>query len=78
VVIDPAVYYGHPEVDLAALDVFEPVPADVYEGYGEVRPIDPAFWQRRNLWRVWPYLAAVTVEGEGWVKKLVEAMRAAV
>jgi len=70
VVIDPAVYYGHPEVDLAALDLFQAVPTDVYQGYREVRPIDPGFWERRNLWRVWPYLAAVTVEGERWVEPL--------
>ena len=75
VVIDPAVYYGHPEVDLAALDLYQAVPVDVYEGYGEVRPIDPAFGERRHLWRVWPYLAAVTVEGEGWVERLVGVVR---
>lgn len=75
VVIDPSVYYGHPEVDLAALDLFAPVPADVYDGYAEVRPIDPGFWARRGLWRVWPYLAAVAVEGTGWLDNLVDALR---
>jgi fructosamine-3-kinase len=74
VVIDPAVYYGHPEMDLAQIDLFQPVPADVYDGYRDVRPIDPGFWERRNLWRVWGYLASVAVEGQGYVEKLAGAV----
>jgi fructosamine-3-kinase len=73
VVIDPAVYYGHPEMDLAQVDLFQPVPADVYDGYQDVRPIDPGFWERRNLWRVWGYLASVAAEGQDYVDRLAEA-----
>ncbi len=63
VVIDPAVQFGHPELDLALVDYFEPVPPVVFEAYREVQPIDPGFWERRELWRLWGYLAAVAVEG---------------
>jgi protein-ribulosamine 3-kinase len=31
VVIDPAVYFGHPEMDLAYVDYFQPVPDDVFK-----------------------------------------------
>jgi fructosamine-3-kinase len=75
VVIDPAVYYGHPEVDLAYIDYFEPVPADVFDGYRDILPIAADFPERRDLWRVWGYLAAVSVEGAGYLGKLVEAVR---
>lgn len=75
VVIDPAVYYGHPEIDLAALDSFQPVPDDVFAAYQEERPLDPGFWERRPLWRVWGYLAAVTVEGAGHLGRLTETIR---
>jgi protein-ribulosamine 3-kinase len=75
VVIDPAVYYGHPEMDLAQIDLFQPVPSDVYDGYQDVRAIAPGFWERRDLWRVWAYLASVAVEGQGYVDKLGEAVR---
>jgi protein-ribulosamine 3-kinase len=75
VVIDPAVYYGHPEIDLAALDLYVPVPDDVYAGYQEERPIDPGYWDRRDLWRIWPYLAAVTVEGARWLDDLTASIR---
>jgi fructosamine-3-kinase len=75
VVIDPAVYYGHPEMDLAQVDLFAPVPEDLFEGYRDARPIDPGFWDRRNLWRVWGYLASVAAEGRAYLPQLTEAVQ---
>ena len=75
VVIDPAVYFGHPEMDLAYVDYFQPVPDDVFAGYREELPIDPGFPERRDLWRLWGYLAAVTVEGPVHMGKLTGALR---
>ncbi|MEW5872362.1 MAG: fructosamine kinase family protein [Chloroflexota bacterium] len=74
-VIDPAVYYGHPEVDLAYIDYIQPVPDEVFEGYREELPIDPGFWERRYLWRIWGYLAGVTVEGAGYLGQLADAVQ---
>jgi fructosamine-3-kinase len=64
VAIDPAPYFGHPEVDLAQLDFFQPVPADVLAGYAEAAPLDPGFAGRRELWRLPTYLAVIAVDGE--------------
>ncbi|MGB3713938.1 MAG: fructosamine kinase family protein [Candidatus Promineifilaceae bacterium] len=75
VVIDPAVYYGNPEMDLAFIDYFQTVPDDVFDGYQDELPIDPGFRERRDLWRVWGYLAAVTVEGPSHLGKLTEAVQ---
>lgn len=74
-VIDPAVYYGHPELDLAYVDYFEPVPQEVFDAYHEELPIDPGFERRRSLWRVWGYLAAVTVEGGRYLPRLEAALK---
>jgi fructosamine-3-kinase len=63
VVIDVAPYFGHPEVDLALVDYFDPVPGDVFEAYQDFAPIAPDFAQRRDLWRIFGYLAVVTVDG---------------
>ena len=52
VIVDAAPYFGHPEIDLALIDYFGPVPDDVFEAYQEVAPIDPGFGVRRELWRV--------------------------
>jgi len=62
VLIDALPYYGHPELDLALLDYFSPVPADVWAGYQEVGSIDPGFGERRELWRIFAYLGILTVD----------------
>jgi protein-ribulosamine 3-kinase len=72
--IDPAVYFGHPEIDLALIDYFAPVPADVFDGYRDVRPIDQGFRERRSLWRIFGYLAVVTVAGPTYLGGLVAAL----
>jgi protein-ribulosamine 3-kinase len=74
-VIDPAVYYGNPEMDLAYINYFQPVPDDFFDGYRDELTIDPGFWERRNMWRVWGYLAAVTVEGPRHLGKLTDAVQ---
>jgi protein-ribulosamine 3-kinase len=75
VIIDPAVCFGNPEFDLAYIDYFQPVPGDVLDGYQEVLPIDAGFPERRDLWRVYGYLSAVTVEGGIYLDLLQSAVR---
>jgi fructosamine-3-kinase len=75
VIIDPAVYYGNPEMDLAYIDYFQPVPEDVFVGYREEMPIDPGFRERRDLWRVYGHLAIVEVEGMMYLDKLTAAIQ---
>jgi fructosamine-3-kinase len=75
VIIDPAVYYGNPEMDLAYIDFFQPVPEDVFIGYQEEMPMDPEFHERRDLWRIYGYLAMVEVEGHAYLNKLTTAIQ---
>jgi protein-ribulosamine 3-kinase len=74
-VIDPAVYYGNPEIDLALIDCFQPAPEEVFEGYRAEMPIDPGFSGRRSLWRMSLYLAAVALEGTIHLGRLSDALR---
>jgi len=74
VVIDPAVYFGHPEMDLAFIDIWQGVPGEVLQAYQDELPVDPGFWERRDLWRIWGYLAAVTVEGPAYLARLIAAV----
>jgi fructosamine-3-kinase len=75
VLIDPAVYYGHPEIDLAFVDFFAPVPDAFFEAYRELTPVDPGFVERRNLWRIPAWLAMVEVDGSQHVTALMAALR---
>ncbi len=63
VLVDAAPYFGHPEADLALVDWIEPVPVVLFDRYNEEIPIDPGFGERRELWRLHAYLAAVAVAG---------------
>ena len=63
VIVDASPFFGHPEIDLAMVDLFQTVPADVFDAYREIRPIDPGFEARRELWRVPAYLAVIAVDG---------------
>ncbi len=74
-VIDPAVYYGNPEMDLAYVDFFQPVPDGLFMGYQEVLPIDPGFAERKELWRVSAYLAMVMVMGASQLEQLIRAVK---
>lgn len=74
-VIDPAIYYGNREIDLAFVDYFQPVPDDVFAGYREELPIPSGFPKRRDLWRISGYLAAVAVEGGAYLDMLTDALQ---
>jgi len=83
VFIDPAIYFGHPEMDLASLDFFvlaypgyfTPVPDEFYQGYQELMPIDPGYAWRRDLWRIPNWLAMIELDGPRHVGLLLGAIR---
>jgi fructosamine-3-kinase len=79
-VIDACPYFGHPEVDLAHVDFFQPVPVSLFDGYRDIVPISPGFAQRRELWRLRTYLAVITVDartpfGRQQLAQLADAIR---
>ena len=75
VLIDPAIYYGHPEIDLAYVDFFSPVSERLFEGYKEIAPIEPGFAERRELWLIPARLAMIEALGPQQVDKLASALR---
>ncbi len=54
--IDPAVYGGHREVDLAMLRLFGAPSERVFAAYEEVAPLAPGWEQRVELWQLPPLL----------------------
>lgn len=62
--IDPAIYWGHPEMDLAFAGLFAGLGEDFLAGYEEVTPIAPGFREaRRDLYNLWPLLVHVRLFG---------------
>jgi protein-ribulosamine 3-kinase len=72
--IDPAVYFGHPEIDLALVDCWQPAPESFLQSYKEEMPLNSDFTERRDLWRIPHYLAGVALEGPCHLKRLTTAV----
>ncbi len=66
--LDPAVYYGHPEVELAFITLFSTFGERFFAAYGERRPIAPGFMEeRRDLYNLYPLLVHVRLFGGGYL-----------
>lgn len=66
--VDPAIYYGHPEIELAFSTLFGTFGDPFFRRYGELRPIAPGFFEeRRDLYNLYPLLVHVRLFGGGYV-----------
>ncbi len=70
VLIDPAVYYGHPEMDLAFSWMFGGFSAAFYEGYEAVCPLEPGFAERVDIHNLYPLLVHVNLFGGHYANQL--------
>lgn len=66
VLIDPAVYGGHREVDLAMLRLFGSPGDDFFAAYDEVLPRAPGADERVALYQLYPLLAHVNLFGASY------------
>ena len=66
--IDPAVHHADREVDLAMLELFGAVPADLLQGYEQVWPLDEGADARRDLLQLYPLLVHVRLFGSGYLR----------
>ncbi|MCA9530989.1 MAG: fructosamine kinase family protein [Myxococcales bacterium] len=73
--IDPAVYGGHREVDLAMLRLFGGVSPRLMAAYEEVSPLAPGADERVALYQLYPLLVHVNLFGGGYVGSLEGALR---
>lgn len=76
VLIDPAVYRGDGEVDLAMMELFGSLPSGFREGYEAVRPISPEYpAYKRDLYQLYYLLVHVNLFGGGYVGGSLGAAR---
>ena len=64
--IDPAVYYGHPEADLAMTELFGGFPDSFYEAYKEFGNLSPGYKDRRDLYNLYQLLNHLNMFGGGY------------
>lgn len=69
--IDPAVYYGHPEIELAFTTLFGTFGDAFFKRYQELRPIAEGFFDtRRDIYNCYPLLVHVRLFGSSYVSGL--------
>ncbi|MEO1007317.1 MAG: fructosamine kinase family protein [Planctomycetota bacterium] len=73
--IDPAIYFADREIELAFVTLFGCVGDAFFGRYGELRPIQPGFWEfRRDLYTIYPLLVHATLFGGGYGAQAEAAM----
>ncbi len=75
VLIDPAVAYGHREMDIAMTTLFGGFPQSFYEAYKETFPLAPGYEDRLDIYNLYPLLVHVNLFGGGYaaqVKQIIQ------
>lgn len=75
VLIDPAVYGGHREVDLAMMRLFGGFGARVFAAYEEAWPLAPGVEERVGLYQLYPLLVHVVLFGGGYAGSVERHLR---
>lgn len=75
VLIDPAVYYGHREMDIGMSKLFGGFHPHFYEAYNEAWPLEKGWQQRVDLCNLYPLLVHVNLFGGGYVRQFEGCLR---
>ncbi|MDH5655652.1 MAG: fructosamine kinase family protein [Spirochaetia bacterium] len=74
--IDPSVSYGHPEQDLAMLDLFGgPLSHQDKLAVGKSFDMKENYQERISYWQIYPLLVHVNIFGSSYVSQLENAVR---
>lgn len=68
-IYDPAVYFGHREMDLAMTRLFGGFSSDFYSGYSDEFPLEPGFEDRVKLYNLYPILVHANLFGGSYCRQ---------
>ena len=73
--VDPAIYYGHPEIELAFTTLFGTFGANFFETYGKLAPLDREFHAIRcALYKLYPTLVHVRLFGGAYLPPIEQTL----
>jgi len=75
VLVDPAVYYGHREADLAMTELFGGFPPAFYRAYEEEWPLPSGSSERRRLYQLYHLLNHLNLFGGGYRDQAIAIAR---
>ena len=73
--IDPAVYVGHAEADLAMTELFGGFHPRFYAAYQEVNPLQAGYDERRDLYNLYHLLNHLNLFGTGYLSSVERIVR---
>ncbi|PKO04491.1 MAG: fructosamine kinase [Chloroflexi bacterium HGW-Chloroflexi-3] len=75
VLIDPAVYYGDREADLAFTQMFGGFSSAFYQAYQEIYPLEPGYQDRFEVYNIYHILNHLNLFGESYGYSLDSVLR---
>ena len=73
--IDPAVYVGHDEADLAMTELFGGFSPVFYDSYREVNALMPGYAERRDLYNLYHLLNHLNLFGPGYLGSVMRIVQ---
>lgn len=74
--LDPAIYYAHPEIELAFSTLFGTFGQPFFHRYHQLRPIASGFFEeRRDIYNLYPLLVHVRLFGGGYVGAVEQILK---
>lgn len=70
VIYDPAVYYGHREMELAFTHLFGGFPSDFYSAYEAAYLLEPEFYERKDIYNLYPLLVHTNLFGGSYASQV--------
>ncbi|GAB1420104.1 fructosamine kinase family protein [Anaerolineales bacterium] len=69
--LDPAIYYAHPEIELAFSTLFHTFDQSFFETYQQINPIEKGFFEvRRDIYNLYPLLVHVCLFGQSYASSI--------
>lgn len=66
-VLDPAVYYGHREAEIAFTQLFGGFDTQFYHAYEDAFPLEPDFDERADIYNLYPLLVHLNLFGASYL-----------
>ena len=74
VFIDPAIYYGHPEMDWAMLSLFGSYPEVAMKSYSNIIPLENNYFEREKIYQLYPLLVHLILFGRSYYRNISEIL----
>lgn len=73
--VDPAVYYGHREADIAMTQLFGGFQPEFYHSYNQAWPMEKDWQKRMDIFNLYPLLVHVNLFGGSYARQVLQIIR---